>query len=90
MSTITKLNDIVKGHYNFKEECRLLTEENQEGWKRIYLWAEKFGLFTNRLVETIPERANDINRILIKEEEGIVFTLQEKLSKIPKDIIEVL
>lgn len=75
---------------SFKEDSRLITEENQEGWKRIYKWAEQFNLFMNRVVETVPQKANELSKILIKKEEDIVFSLQEKLSVIPKGLISIL
>jgi hypothetical protein len=51
---ITRLNDVVKVHEDIQDESRLITEENQNGWKRIYRWAEKFNLFVNKLVEAVP------------------------------------
>ena len=90
LNTITNLNDIVRVNQNFKEECRLLTEENQDGWTKVYSWAEKFDIFTNHLLEKLPEKANEINKILIKEEENVLFSIQEKLSAIPKQIISIL
>lgn len=87
---ITKLKDIVKFNSKFREECRLITEENQEGWGKVYLWAEKFNTLMNKLLPKVQTEANEINKILIKEEEYIIFSVQDKLSKIPKDIMEIL
>ena len=90
LNTITRLNDVVRVQDNLKEEYRLITGENQEGWKKVYQWAEKFNLFTDKLLELIPEKSSDINKILIKQEEQVTFSIQEKLSQIPKELVTII
>jgi hypothetical protein len=87
---ITQLKDIVKIRKELKDEAKVLTEDNQDAWMKVFDWAERFNIVISKLKERLPKKAEEINKLVAKQEERILFSIQERLPKIPSEIIEAL